>query len=160
MAYSIEKTKNRLSEIKEKIEAKKSEMANLEQNKREILEAGSEVTGSNLDERTQGVVMDSLSQSLEANAQRGRELSSEMNADLQDMEAARQENQVSLESNEKETANAERVKGLLDKFGAGSAMDKGLAALNENRKELTDLDHELAKTQQEIFDLSAKAGML
>lgn len=160
MAYNIEKTKGKISEIKKKLEAKKGELANLEQNKRELIEAGAEVGGSNLDERTQSVMMDSIDQSLDANAQRGQELSGEMNTDLQELETMRQEGQESIESNERETAKAERLKGLLDKFGIGGAMDKGLSALNENRQELADVDQELAKAQQEIFDLSTKAGML
>lgn len=160
MAYSIEKSKGRISEIKKKLETKKGELAELEQNKRELMEAGTELGGSNLDERTQGVMMDSIDQSLDANAQRGQELSGEMNADLQDLEAMRQETQESMESNEQETAKAERLKGLLDKFGIGGAMDKGLSALSENRQELADVEQELANAQQEIFDLSTKAGML
>ena len=160
MAYSIDKTKSKIAEIKQKLESKKSEMANLEYKKRELIEAGMEVQGSKLDEHTQGTLMDSISQSLDANAKRGQELSKEMGENLKNLEEHRQETQESIESNQKTMASMERKKAALDKFGLGSAMDKGLSALQENRKDLAEVEKELADTQKSIFDLSAKASML
>lgn len=57
MAYNVEKTKNKIGEIKKNIETKKGELSNLEKNKQELLDAGVSVQGADLDEKVQKTVM-------------------------------------------------------------------------------------------------------
>ena len=78
MAYNVEKTKNKIGEIKKNIETKKGELSNLEKNKQELLDAGVSVQGADLDEKVQKTVMDAINNALEANAEKGQELNSEL----------------------------------------------------------------------------------
>ena len=151
MAYSIEKTRSQVGDIKKRIEAKQGELAGLEQNKQALLDAGMEVQGSNLDERTQQTVMDAINSALDANAQKGQELSSE------DM---KQETQESMDSNAQERSSLESKKALLDKFGLGGSLDRGISDLDNNRQELGDVQQELIDAQKQISDTAAKLGGL
>ena len=160
MAYSIEKTRSQVGDIKKRIEAKQGELAGLEQNKQALLDAGMEVQGSNLDERTQQTVMDAINSALDANAQKGQELSSEMNDDLNALEDMKQETQESMDSNAQERSSLESKKALLDKFGLGGSLDRGISDLDNNRQELGDVQQELIDAQKQISDTAAKLGGL
>lgn len=160
MAYSIEKTRSQVGDIKKRIEVKQGELAGLEQNKQALLEAGMEVQGSNLDERIQQKVMDAINIALDTNAQKGQELSSEMNEDLSALEDMKQETQESMESNAQERSSLERKKALLDKFGLGGSLDGGISDLDDNRQDLENVLQELADAQDQIFDTAAKLGHL
>ena len=160
MAYSIEKTRSQVGDIKKRIENKQGELSGLEQNKQALLDAGMEVQGSNLDERTQRTVMDAINNALDANAQKGQELSDEMNDDLSALEDMKQETQESMESNAKERSSLESKKTFLDKFGLGRSLDKGISDLDDNRQELGDVQQELIDAQRQISDIAAKLGSL
>ena len=160
MAYSIEKTKSQVGDIKKRIETKQGELAGLEDNKQALLDAGMEVQGSNLDERTQQTVMDAINSALDANAKKGQELASEMSDDLSALEDMRQETQESMESNAQERSSLESKKNLLDKFGLGGSLDRGISELDENRQELGDVDRELIDAQKQLSDTASRLGML
>lgn len=160
MAYSIEKTRSQVGDIKKRIETKQGELSGLEQNKQALLDAGMELQGSNLDERTQQTVMDAINSALDANAQKGQELASEMSADLSTLEDMRQETQESMESNARERSSLESKKSLLDKFGLGSSLDRGISDLDDNRQELGDVQQELIDAQKQLSDTATKLGML
>ena len=160
MAYSIEKTRSQVGDIKKRIENKQGELSGLEQNKQALLDVGMEVQGSNLDERTQRTVMDAINNALDANAQKGQELSYEMDEDLSALEDMKQETQESMESNAQERSSLESKKFLLDKFGLGGSLDKGISDLDDNRQELGDVQQELIDAQRQISDIAAKLGSL
>ena len=68
MAYDVEKTKNRIGEIKKNIEIKKGELSNLEKNKQELLNAETSIREADLDKNVQKTVMEAINNALEANA--------------------------------------------------------------------------------------------
>ena len=94
MAYSLERNKGKVSDIKQNIDTKKSELKNLEENKENLLEAGREVQRSEIDEDVQKTLMDQINQALEANAEKGDELADDMNVDAKDLENMKQEMQL------------------------------------------------------------------
>ena len=112
MAYNVEKTKNKIGEIKKNIETKKGELSNLEKNKQELLDAGVSVQGADLDEKVQKTVMDAINNALEANAEKGQELNSELSENMSDLESLKQNTQNSLESAKSEKAKIEHKKAL------------------------------------------------
>lgn len=160
MAYSIEKTKGQIAEVKKRIETKKDELSNLEKNKQALIDANMEVQGSDLDERTQKTVMEVINNALDANAKKGKELSSEMNNDLSSLENMRQETQESLECNEQERKSLESKRAMLDKFRLGKALEGGISDLESNRQELDDVQQELIDAQKQIADTSARLNGL
>ena len=160
MAYNIDKTKSKISEIKKNIETKKGELSNLEKNKQELLDAGMSVQGADLDEKVQKKVMDAINNALEANAEKGQELSSELNENMSDLENMKQDTQKSLDSSKSEEAKIEQKKALLDKLGLGHSLEKGITDLEMNQKELSDLNKELIDAQREISNTSTKLNLL
>lgn len=160
MAYNVEKTKKKISEIKKNIETKKGELSNLEKNKKELLNAEMSVQGADLDVRVQKTVMDAINKALEANAEKGQELSSELNENTTDLENMKQDTQSSLESSKSEEAKLEQKKALLDKFGLGQHIERGISDLKSNQSELGDINKELIDAQREISDVSKKLNLL
>ena len=160
MAYNVEKTKNKISEIKKNIETKKGELANLEKNKQELLDAEMSVQGADLDANVQKKVMDAINNALEANAEKGQEVSSELNENMSDLENMKQSTQDSLESSKSEKTKLEQKKALLDKFGLGQPLEKGISDLENNQKELSDINQELIDAQREISETSTKLNLL
>ena len=160
MAYNVEKTKNKIGEIKKNIETKKGELSNLEKNKQELLDAGVSVQGADLDEKVQKTVMDAINNALEANAEKGQELNSELSENMSDLESLKQNTQNSLESAKSEKAKIEHKKALLDKLGLGQHLERGISDLENNQKELGDINKELIDAQREIRATSTKLDLL
>ena len=160
MAYNVEKTKNKIGEIKKNIETKKGELSNLEKNKQELLAAGVSVQGADLDEKVQKTVMDAINNALEANAEKGQELNSELSENMSDLESLKQNTQNSLESAKSEKAKIEHKKALLDKLGLGQHLERGISDLENNQKELGDINKELIDAQREISATSTKLDLL
>ncbi len=160
MAYNVEKTKNKIGEIKKNIETKKGELSNLEKNKQELLDAGVSVQGADLDEKVQKTVMDAINNALEANAEKGQELNSELSENMSDLESLKQNTQNSLESAKSEKAKIEHKKALLDKLGLGQHLERGISDLENNQKELGDINKELIDAQREISATSTKLDLL
>ena len=160
MAYNVEKTKNKIGEIKKNIETKKGELSNLEKNKQELLDAGVSVQGADLDEKVQKTVMDAINNALEANAEKGQYLNSELSENMSDLESLKQNTQNSLESAKSEKAKIEHKKALLDKLGLGQHLERGISDLENNQKELGDINKELIDAQREISATSTKLDLL
>lgn len=160
MAYSVEKTKNKIGEIKKNIETKKGELSNLEKNKQELLEAGMSIQGADLDAKVQKTVMDAINNALEANAEKGQELNNELNENMSDLEDMKQNTQNSLESSKSEKTKLEQKKAMLDKIGGGRFLEKGISDLESNQKELGDINKELTNAQREISNTAQKLALL
>ena len=65
MAFNLERNKGKVDEIKQNIEAKKSELAKLEENKEKLMDAGSDIQGSEIDEEVQETIMEQINRALE-----------------------------------------------------------------------------------------------
>ena len=118
------------------------------------------IQGADLDVKVQKTVMDAINQALEANAEKGKELSSELNENTTDLEDMKQDTQSSLESSKSEEAKLAQKKALLDKFGLGQHLERGISDLKSNRGELGDINKELIDAQREISDVSKKLNLL
>ena len=132
----------------------------LEKNKQELLDAGVSVQGADLDEKVQKTVMDAINNALEANAEKGQELNSELSENMSDLESLKQNTQNSLESAKSEKAKIEHKKALLDKLGLGQHLERGISDLENNQKELGDINKELIDAQREISATSTKLDLL
>ena len=158
--FRIDDKRNKVSDIKKNIETKKGELEQLENHKQELLDAGTDMQGSEIDEDVQATLMELINGALEDNAEKGRELSNEMNSDLDSLEDMKQETQESVKSNESQRKSLESKKALLDKFGIGGKLEGAISELDTNMGQLEDLNDSLIETEKELSDVSAKLGML
>src|SRR5699024_9508890 len=81
--YDIRKTKSEIKEIKQNIEQKKNEVGRLEQQKQALLDSMTQVEGSSIEEEAKQVVHEAINHAIEANREKGEQLSSEMGRDAQ-----------------------------------------------------------------------------
>jgi len=160
MAINLDRNKGKVSDIKQNIDNKKGELAKLEENKEKLLEAGTDIQGSDIDENVQKQILQEINQALEDNAEKGQELSDEMNDDANDLEEMKQETAESMDSNDEERSKLEQKKALLDRFGLGGSLDDALSELDDNKKDLEEFNDTLIETEKEMHEVSQKLSSL
>lgn len=160
MAYNIDRSRGKVSDIQRNIENKRSEANALEENKQELLDSRIEIEDSDLDENVQRRLVQEIANALQENREKAQEISDEMNADVADIEEMKQEAQVSMESNASVRASLERKKQLLDRFNAGSSLDAGLVDLEDNRMDLEGFMDSLIDTGKELDDLARRLSTI
>ena len=160
MAYNIDRSCGKVSDIQRNIENKRSEANALEENKQELLDSRIEIEDSDLDENVQRRLVQEIANALQENREKAQEISDEMNADVADIEEMKQEAQVSMESNVSVRASLERKKQLLDRFNAGSSLDAGLVDLEDNRMDLEGFMDSLIDTGKELDDLARRLSTI
>ena len=157
---SLDRNKGKVSDIKQNIESKKGELSQLEENKQKLLEAGTDIQASDIDEDVQKILMEKINQSLEENSEKGEQLSQEMNTDVKDLESMKQEVDESKKSNEQERSKLEKKKELLDKVGLGGSLEEAISELNNNYMNLEDFQASLTETQKELNSVSQRLSSL
>lgn len=160
MAYNIDRSRGKVSDIQRNIENKRSEANALEENKQELLDSRIEIEDSDLDENVQRRLVQEIANALQENREKAQEISDEMNADVADIEEMKQEAQVSMESNVSVRASLGRKKQLLDRFNAGSSLDAGLVDLEDNRMDLEGFMDSLIDTGKELDDLARRLSTI
>lgn len=160
MAYNIDRSRGKVSDIQRNIENKRSEANVLEENKQELLDSRIEIEDSDLDENVQRRLVQEIANALQENREKAQEISDEMNADVAEIEEMKQEAQVSMESNVSVRASLERKKQLLDRFNAGSSLDAGFVDLEDNRMDLEGFMDSLIDTGKELDDLARRLSTI
>ena len=160
MAYNIDRSRGKVSDIQRNIENKRSEANVLEENNQGLLDSRIEIEDSDLDENVQRRLVQEIANALQENREKAQEISDEMNADVADIEEMKQEAQVSMESNVSVRASLERKKQLLDRFNAGSSLDAGLVDLEDNRMDLEGFMDSLIDTGKELDDLARRLSTI
>ena len=156
-AYDTNKNKGQIQEIKSTLETKEGEVSQLEQQKQELLGAITELSGLTLDEKTKQIVNDSLKQALEKNKEKGTELSDQIGESLKTLEMNTQE---SMKSASQEKSSIEQKKKMLERFGIGGVLESATSELNQNIKELEEINDDSIKTMSKLEKVSQKAGHL
>lgn len=157
---SIDKITDTQKDVQRSLEQKKGELSQLEENKSALLEAGTEVQGSEMDEKVKQTVMELINSELEANAEKGKEKSQEMTEDLQKLESSKEEVETMKESSASERQKLENKKNLLERFGLGGQMDSAISDMENHEQELDDLHQSLMDDEQELNAVSQKLSGL
>lgn len=160
MAHSIDKVKDRQSEIKQNLETKKGELSELEEQKQALLESGTEVQDSDIDDDVKRKVMDLINQELEDNSEKGQELSVEMGDDFSSLEDAKEEVSEMSEGTEQERRKLEQKKSLLEKFGLGKNIDSAFSELDDSQTRLDELRNSLLEDEKALTEVSHKLSSL
>lgn len=158
--FSLDRSKGKVSDIKQNIENKKGELAQLEENKQKLLDAGTDIQGADIDENVQNQIMQEINRALEDNAEKGKELSDEMNEDAKDLEDLKQETQASMESNKTEREKLQEKQSVLDKIGLGGSLDDALTELDDNMGDLTEFQESLIETERDMDETAKRLSML
>ena len=159
-SYNISKNKEGIKEIKANLESKKGELSKLEEQKKELLDAIMDVEGAKIDDNTKKVIEDSLKRSLEANKNKGGELSNELGQEMKKMEALNQDAMESMADATVKKNSLSKKKSLLDRFGIGKMLDGAAKSLDQNIKELEDVKDDSIETMRELEKASMKASTL
>ena len=160
MAYDLKRNSGKVSEIRQNIESKKSELAQLEMQKTELLDAVMDVQGAELDDKVKTEVKDAINSALEANKNKGYELSNEMGSEAKQLEEMKQDTQESIDSARNEKGKIEKKQKMLERFGFGDKLDGAIQELDNNITELGEVNEEIISALQELSQVSQKLSGL
>ena len=158
--YDTKKSRGEIKEVKESLETKKSELSGLEKNKQELMDAMTSVFGADLDEKTKEIVHQAIDDALEKNKEQGEHLSEEMNEGFSRLEEVLQETDESKQSAVSEKKNLEGKQKIIERFGIGNSLEKGINELDNNISELEDISDEARDVMKELSGVSQKLGGL
>lgn len=159
-SYDMKKHQEDVKEIKKNLEAKKAESEGLEQNKQQLMEAMTEVLGAKLDDNVVEAIHEAVNNALEANSEKGQEISDDMNRDIATLENIKQETQESINDAQKEKDTISKKQSLLEKFGIGSSLDSAVKELDANVEELEALNEDVTETMNEAMEIASKLSGL
>lgn len=160
MAFSLDKNRNKVNDIKKNIEIKKGEANNLEKSKQETQKMGMDIQSSNLDEKTKKKVMEGITEEYEKISENAKEVADEMRADIADIESLKQETQEAMESSETEKKKIEGKKAILEKIGLGKGLESSINELSDHQKDLDTFSATLSETGKELDSIHQKLTML
>lgn len=155
-SYDSKKNRSEIKEIQNKIEAKKSESSGLEKNKQELLDAMTNIEGAKLDEKTVEIVREAINSALEANSEKGQEMSDEMGEDIKKLEGMKQDTMDSLSDAQKQKDSIQRKQKLLDKFGLGGYLEGANKELDSNMQDLSEMNDEAVEAMNEAMKVAQK----
>lgn len=89
--FNIDRSKGKVTDIKGNIDTKKKELSDLEKKKQQLIDGRLELDDAHMDEETQRIVAEGLAKAREKIAERGKELSSELDSDASMLEEMAQE---------------------------------------------------------------------
>lgn len=158
--HSIDRVKEKQNDIKRNIEQKKDELNQLEQRKQSLLDSGTNIQNSDMDDETIKVVMELINQELEENSEMGKELSNEMQNDLSFLTEMKYEVNEMKESTEKNLNNLEQKKSILDKFKRANNIDSAISEMEDSKVQLDELNNNLIDTEKDLTETSQRLGML
>lgn len=160
MAYSIDKVKDKQSDVKRNLDIKKEKLNQLEERKQTLLDSGMDIQNSNMDEKNKRAIMELINKELEENSEKGEELSEDMQDDLDLLTEMKDEVTEMIESSKQERKNLENKKSILDKFGMGKNIDDAISEIDDSVVQLDSINDSLLKDEQKLNNISQKLSHL
>ena len=158
--FSIEKSKQKITELQKEVGEKKEEFQNLETSKQELLSAITELSGANISEETKQKSVEDLNAELRNVSEQGQELSDEVGEKTKEYEAEMQEVQEGSESNAEKQESLRDKKSILTHFNMGELMDSSMRELENEEKQLGELKETIIEAREESENLAKSASLL
>ena len=158
--FSIEKSKQKITEVKRGVEEKKGRLEDLESAKQEALSVMTELSGANISEEAKEKSITVLKEELGEISEQGHEISDQLGEDLKEYETEIQEIQEVRDSNEKELKNVEDKKAILSEIKMGGLMDSAIQELQNEERQLSELNQAAIEARKESEDLAKRAANL
>ena len=158
--FSIEKSKQKITELQKEVGEKKEEFQNLETSKQELLSAITELSGANISEETKQKSVEDLNAELRNVSEQGQELSDEVGEKTKEYEAEMQEVPEVSESNAEKQESLRDKKSILTHFNMGELMDSSMRELENEEKQLGELKETIIEAREESENLAKSASLL
>lgn len=158
--FSIEKSKQKITDLKKEVGEKQGKLENLETSKKELLSAITELLGANISEETKEKSREALTSELGKVSDQGQALSDEIGEKTKEYETEVQEIQEVSESNEEKQKSLENKKSILSRLNMGELMDSSIRELQNEEKQLEELNQTVIDARKEAEDLAKRASLL
>ena len=158
--FSIEKSKQKITDLQKEVWEKKEKLQNLETSKQELLSTITELSGANISEETKEKSIEALNAELSKVSEQGQELSDEVGEKTKEYEAEMQEVQEVSESNAEKQEGLRDKKAILTHFNMGELMDSSMRELENEEKQLGELKETIIEAREESENLAKRASLL
>lgn len=158
--FNIEHSKSKITEIKKGIEDKKKTLDNLKQQKKNLMDAGGAVSASDLDSVVQETLIESINASLQEVENKAYDVSKDANKNLQEIEQIRQDVDEDISDSNSTKKNLDQTKRVLDSFGAGKSLEKGLDKLDSHLQETTEFKGEVISAMKDLESVYRQLDLL
>lgn len=158
--FSIEKSKQKITDLKKEVGVKKEKLEDLESSKQEALSVMTELSGANISEEAKEKSSEALEAELKKISEQGQELSDQIGENTKEYETEIQEIQAVSDSNAEELKKVEDKKSLLSKINMGELMDSTIQELQNEETRLNELNQTAIDARKESEDLSKRASLL
>lgn len=156
--FSMERSKRRVSELKEKTEKDKIEVENLERGKSELLNARTEMEGADISEGAKEKIAEALNEQRERISEEAESKSDEIGNTLKEFEEEIERIQEVGENTKEEEKKLGDRRAVLEHIKMGGIMDKAIAELAEESARMEELNSEAIKGKKESEDLIRRLG--
>lgn len=158
--FSIEKSKQKITDLQKEVGEKKEKLQNLETSKQELLSTITELSGANISEETKEKSTAALNLELSKVSDQGQKLSDEVGEKIKEYETEMQEVQEVSESNAEKQESLREKKTILTHFNMGELMDSSMRELENEEKQLGELKQTIIEAREESEDLAKRASLL
>lgn len=158
--FNIEHSKSKITEIKKGIEDKKKTLDNLEQQKKNLMDAGGAVSASDLDSVVQETLIESINASLQEVENKAYDVSKDANKNLQEIEQIRQDVDEDISDSNSTKKKLDQTKRVLDSLGAGKSLEKGLDKLDSHLQETTEFKGEVISAMKDLESVYRQLDLL
>lgn len=153
MAKSMDSRKNRIKEINTNLEKREQQVSELENKYEQAMDARTALEGvEGLDEEVKQHFQELSAAELQELHEEGEQLSEDMMEETQQLDEVRQENAEAKEANQEAMQHAQTFDSIT---GADTS-----SALEEGAEAITEIDDDLAESQQKLDELSNRARNL
>lgn len=160
--FSIEQSKDKISEIKRTIETKKGQLDDLKKQKEALLEARTSIESedSNLDSSVRETIIGSINVTYEQFEQKVHDVSKDANKNLQEIEKIREDVDADIESATEEQGKLNRTQALLNKFGLGGALEKSVSNIDAHIQDAKAVQGDAVDATKGLEDVYRKLDTL
>lgn len=158
--FSLEKSRNKISELKQEVNNKKGIVERLKESKEQVIAARAEIEGAGISEEYKEVIAKALEVKREQISEEGEKIGSEIGKDLKEIESEMQEVQEAGDSNATQQKSVESKKAILEKIGMGGMLDVAFDQLSNEGKQIEATKESIIELRKEAEDAAREADGL
>lgn len=159
--FSLEKSRQKVSDKGQSIAAKKGQLEKLETGKQQALDARTEIESSDISEEAKEAIIESLNAKMEQIAEQGEELSDEVGDDLKELEDIKQEAQEAEDSAEDQEKKLEDRAAVVEKLrGLSGLFDGAIGQVETDARQIGEVKDSIIEQIKLGEELVTRAGHL
>lgn len=148
-SFSIDKVRDTKNDTNKQLEDFKGKATDYESSLKELYALDAEISGSDIDESAKDQVFELIGEKKEEVEGKAQENANEMDGIFRDLDSARTDVNIALDSGKEQIATMKSKQAILEKIGMGNALDGAINTIDSSNQELQTLMNELIELENE-----------